>query len=123
MARHTKKAKNEIKITWLHWNTDNYTLVNIYRGKKQKLYFNIVWSVLKYKIELGKTLNFYYIHHKQTNNIMAKTKISDQTVEEKLQILYESSSNIEAENDDKKLKEESLLKDDSTLNTIETEEG
>jgi len=53
---------------------------------------------------------------------MAKTKISDQTVEEKLQMLYELSSNIVDENDDKELKEESLLKDDSTLNTIETEE-
>jgi len=53
---------------------------------------------------------------------MAKTKISDQTVEEKLQILYESSNNIETENDDKELKEDNLLKDDSTLNTIDTEE-
>jgi len=54
---------------------------------------------------------------------MAKTKISDQTVEEKLQILYESSSNLEAENGDKELKEDNLLKDDSALNTIDTEEG
>jgi len=53
---------------------------------------------------------------------MAKTKISDQTIEEKLQILYQSSSKIVDENDDKKLKDESSLKDDSTLNTIETEE-